>query len=202
MNAQTALVLSPHTDDGELGCGGTMAHLAREGRCRVHYAAFSRGSAIDREVLTAVRYLGVRQSDVVLFDYPTRYFHERRQDILQDLIGLRDRLRPDLVFCPTSDDHHQDHQVITQEAVRAFKAVTLLGYELPWNQTVVQGRCFWPLEKQDVQDKARALACYASQAKRVYMRPEFIWGLAVVRGVQIGVEFAEAFEVLRWVQRR
>jgi LmbE family N-acetylglucosaminyl deacetylase len=200
MNHKTALILAPHTDDGELGCGGTMARLAREG-CRVHYAAFSRGTSIDREVLAAVRYLGVRQNDLVLYDYPSRYFHERRQDILQDLISLRDKRQPDLVFCPSPDDHHQDHQVIAAEALRAFKSATLLGYELPWNQTVSRTRCFWPLDTGDVQAKAAALACYATQSKRQYMRPEFIWGLAVVRGVAIGEKFAEAFEVMRWVQR-
>jgi len=97
---RVVLVLSPHTDDGELGCGGTMARLAEEG-ARLHYAAFSKGSAIDREVLAAVRLLGVHQGGLVLYAYPTRHFPERRQDILRDLIGLRDRIHPDLVFCPS-----------------------------------------------------------------------------------------------------
>jgi len=197
---RVVLVLSPHTDDGELGCGGTMARLAEEG-ARLHYAAFSRGSAIDREVLAAVRLLGVHQGGVVMYDYPTRYFHERRQDILQDILNLRDKIRPDLVFAPSSADTHQDHQVVAAEAARAFKSTTLLGYELPWNATTFETRCFWPLEKRHIEKKVAAVQCYGTQSKRDYTRPEYLWGAAVMRGVCLGngARFAEAFEVIRWV---
>jgi LmbE family N-acetylglucosaminyl deacetylase len=198
--SRVILVLSPHTDDGELGCGGTMARLAEDG-ARIHYVAFSKGSAIDREVLAAVRHLGVHQGGLVVYDYPTRYFHERRQDILQEIINLRDRIQPDLVFCPSSTDTHQDHQVVAAEAERAFKSCTLLGYELPWNATTFETRCFWPLEKRHVAAKVAAVGCYATQSAKQYTRPEFLWGAAVMRGVSLGggARFAEAFEVVRWV---
>lgn len=76
---------------------------------------------------------------------------------------------------------------------------TILGYEMPWNNLSITTSCFSVLEEQDIERKNAALQCYMSQGSRDYINPEFIYGLARVRGAQIGVHFAEAFEVVRVV---
>ena len=200
MQCKTVLILSPHTDDGELGAGGTMSRLARDG-ARLVYVAFSQGSAIDREVLAATSVLGVEMRDVVVFRYPTRMFVAKRQAILQDIIHLKEKYQPDLVLCPSPHDTHQDHEVVSREAQRAFKDRTMLGYELPWNNLVFESRCYWPLSKDDVQAKIKAIGKYKTQRNRAYTRPESIWSTVVMRGVALGVPFAECFEVVRWVVR-
>ena len=139
---QRVLVLAPHTDDGEFGCGGTMARLVEAG-VEVHYHAFSiatrslpEGFAPDtlaREVREATGELGIPESQLVVHDFDVRTFPERRQDILELLVSLWEELRPDAVFQPSHHDVHQDHQTIAQEGLRAFKRTTVLGYEIPWN---------------------------------------------------------------------
>jgi LmbE family N-acetylglucosaminyl deacetylase len=204
--AHTVLILAPHTDDGEFGCGGTTAKLIEDG-ATVVYAAFSTcrhslppelpPDTLAREVEAATAVLGIHELRV--FDYDVRYFSEHRQAILEDLVGLQRRLKPDLVFIPASTDLHQDHQTIHNEAKRAFKHTKTLGYEQPWNNITMTTTLFAKLEERHVALKVKALLEYRSQRGRPYHNEGFLRALAVTRGVQAGGEFAEAFEVVRWL---
>jgi N-acetylglucosamine malate deacetylase 1 len=205
---ERVLVLAPHTDDAELGAGGTISRLIDAG-ATVHCVAFSiaeesvpAGFASDvlaTEVVHAGKALGVDPANVSTFRFPVRRFPSVRQDILEEMINLRRALDPQLVLAPASSDVHQDHQVVSAEAIRAFKNRTILGYELIWNNLRFDGRLSVKLQRQHLERKKAALACYKSQAGRAYLSPEFIEGHARARGVQCGAEFAECFEVLRWV---
>lgn len=208
LHKQRVLILAPHTDDGELGCGASVARFCREGR-EVFYAAFSlctrslpEGMAPDTlaiEVRNATRVLGLKEENLITYDYDVRRFKEFRQDILEELIKIKAQVKPDLVFVPSPTDIHQDHQVISEEGLRAFKNTTLLGYEMPWNNLSFNTRCFIKLEDEDIQVKVNALKEYKSQAHRSYLNENFIRSLATTRGVQIGCKYAEAFEVIRYV---
>lgn len=205
---QRVLVLAPHTDDGELGCGGTIARYCREGR-EVYYVAFSictrslpEGLAPDtlaKEVAAATKVLGIPSENLILYDYDVRRFKEFRQDILEEMVKIGRQLKPDLVFVPSPTDIHQDHQVISEEGLRAFKNTTVLGYEMPWNNLSFNTRSFSILSDEDVTTKVEALKAYKSQAHRSYINENFIRSLATTRGVQIGATWAEAFEVIRFI---
>jgi LmbE family N-acetylglucosaminyl deacetylase len=194
---RTVLVLSPHTDDGELGAGGTIARLVEE-EAEVHYVAFSTGTALDREVLAATHILGIPSERVRILRYPTRLFSENRQKILDDMIQMRGEFPPDLVLAPARHTH-QDHEVIRAEAIRAFKHSTVLGYEQSWNDVLgFIPECYFKLKPRHVRAKCAAWACYTSQRDRVYDK-EVLEGMAAMRGVAVGCRYAEAFEVVRWV---
>lgn len=202
------LVLAPHTDDGEIGCGGTIARFVEEGR-DVYCIAFSAARTsvrpefpddiLETEFKAATRTLGIPVAHARIYNFPVRHFPEHRQAILQTLVDLKRELHPDLVLMPSLHDIHQDHQVIAAEGLRAFKRHTLLGYEMPWNNVVFETRCFIPLKKAHVARKIEALRCYESQAHRSYLSEEFLWSIALTRGTQIEGGYAEAFEVVRWV---
>ena len=202
------LVLAPHTDDGEFGCGGTIAKFIKEGH-EVYYAAFSAcqqsvlpqfpSDILITEVKEATKILGIKPSNLVLFDYDVRTFGYRRQEILDDLIRLRADIKPDLVFIPTITDVHQDHHTIAEEGMRAFKFNSILSYELPWNNFSFTTSSFVHLDEEFIQTKVNALQAYQSQAHRPYSDEDFIRSLARTRGVQIGTKYAEAFELVRWI---
>jgi LmbE family N-acetylglucosaminyl deacetylase len=206
----TVLVLAPHTDDGELGCGGTLHRLVRLGK-KVVYVAFSsceesvpQGFSRDimkQEVKAATSKLGIDVENVILLDYGVRHFPTHRQELLEDLIKLKNELDPDLVFCPSSFDVHQDHSTINAEAKRAFKNTTLLGYEFIWNNFDFKVDCFIELSEENLQGKIAAMAEYRSQHHRQYATEKTIRSMAHFRGVQVGAEYAEAFEVIRWIIR-
>lgn len=205
------LALAPHTDDAELGCGGTLARLLEEG-AGVYVVAFSTAKesmpadvppTLTRDECTeAMRLLGVPAENLTIHDYPVRRFTECRQDVLEELVKLRNQIKPDIVFLPSAHDVHQDHQVIAAEGLRAFKETTVWGYELPWNQVAFSAQAFVTLDRRHLEAKWQALTAYRSQFSlgRPYFTRDFVEGLARVRGTQIKTEYAEAFEVvrLRW----
>jgi len=201
-------VLAPHTDDGELGAGGTISKLIENG-ANVFYFAFSTaeksvpdGFAKDilkTEVINATAKLGIKKENVIIYNYEVRKLNYVRQEILEDLIKHRKELQPDLVLMPSLNDIHQDHSTIAQEGLRAFKNSTILGYELIWNNLTFNTTSFVKLDKKYIQAKSDALKEYKSQEGRDYMSEEFIFSLAKTRGIQIGVQYAESFEVIRWV---
>jgi N-acetylglucosamine malate deacetylase 1 len=200
------LVLAPHTDDGELGCGASMAKLTGEGR-EVFYAAFCLcakslpshlpANALAEECKNATAILGIPSSRLILFDYEVRELPAQRQKILEELIELNKEIKPDLVFLPAVSDIHQDHQVLHQEGLRAFKNTSFAGYELPWNNYSIHTNFFIPVSEKDLKKKIESLKAYQSQSGRNYMQEEFTRSLAKVRGVQANTQFAEAFELYR-----
>jgi LmbE family N-acetylglucosaminyl deacetylase len=208
--AERVLVLAPHTDDAEFGCGGTIARFIEE-RTELFQVAFSSAEAsvpegfrpdiLRFEVREAAAVLGIRQDNLILLSYPVRSFHSCRQEILEDMIRLERDLRPDMVLLPSTHDTHQDHQTIAQEGFRAFKRTTMLGYEVPWNNLTFVTQGFVFLEDRHLDRKIEAIKCYQSQETRPYARADFIRSLAVTRGIQMGAPYAEAFEITRWVRR-
>jgi N-acetylglucosamine malate deacetylase 1 len=164
------LVLAPHTDDGEFGCGGTMARLVERG-VHVRYVAFSIATkslpegfppdTLAREVREATATLGIPEESLTVHDFDVRTFPLVRQDILEILIALWEEWKPDAVFQPSLHDIHQDHQVIAAEGVRAFKRTTILGYEIPWNNFDFKYQAYVALEKKHLERKADALSKYA-----------------------------------------
>ena len=203
------LVLAPHTDDGELGCGGTISRMVEEGR-EVYYAAFSTAAEsvpppfppdiLEKEVREGTKVLGIPAANLLVYKYKVRHLPDMRQEILEELVRIKRDIDPATVFLPSAQDLHQDHQTIHIEGLRAFKTVTVLGYELPWNNLSFDYRHFCVLTRAHVQTKIAALRCYQSQQHRPYTQEEFIWSWAQTRGGQIMVEYAEAFDVLRWVR--
>lgn len=200
------LVLAPHTDDGELGLGGTISKLIEEGK-NVTYVAFSTAQQsvpegfpkdiLKTEVKEATATLGIDPERLIIYDYEVRKLGYARQEILEELIRLKRASNFDLVFIPSLHDIHQDHTTIAQEGLRAFKNTNILGYELIWNNLTFNTQCFVKLDDRHIKSKIAALKAYRSQGARDYLSDDFIYSLARTRGVQAGCTFAEAFEVVR-----
>ena len=202
------LLLSPHTDDGELGCGGTVAKLIEQGK-EVFYVAFSAceqsvlpqfpKDMLITEVKAATSTLGISEDHLILKRFDVRTFNYHRQEILDILIQLREEIKPDTVLIPSLNDIHQDHKTIAEEALRAFKFINVLSYELPWNNLNFNTCAFEVLDEKHVKTKVEALKKYQSQAHRPYANEEFLRSQVRMRGVQVSRKFAEVFEVIRTV---
>lgn len=199
------LVLCAHTDD-EFGCAGTVARLTGAG-AHVRYLALSDCAAsvpdgyppdaLRAECAACTAALGIAPEDVEVGPFEVRHFPRDRQAVLERLVALQRAFEPDLVLLPASSDTHQDHEVVAREGFRAFKRSTVLGYELPQNLVSFHNSAFVALDEATMARKIAALGHYRSQAFRPYSTEAFLRGLGVVRGVQAGAPFAEAFEVVR-----
>ena len=204
------LILAPHTDDGEFGCGGSVVSFIRKGK-QVYYAAFSTAEEsvpepwpkdiLKTEVREATGRLGIPAENLMIFNFKVRELSYHRQEVLEELIKIKKDICPDLVFLPSPNDVHQDHSTVSIEGVRAFKNTSILGYEIPWNNIEFKTEAFVILSEEDINKKIYALDAYNSQKGRNYANEEFIRSLARTRGVQIGSRYAEAFEVIRWVMK-
>lgn len=202
------LVLAPHTDDGELGAGGTINRFINEGN-DVYYVAFSTAEdsvpdgfssdILSKEVKKATKILGIKPDNLTIYGHQVRKLNYVRQEILESLVKLKKEIHPDLVLMPSLHDIHQDHTTIAQEGLRAFKDTSILGYELLWNNLSFDTTCFIKLTEENINAKYNALQMYKSQSNRDYMSKEFIFSHAITRGVQARSNYAEAFEVVRWL---
>ncbi len=206
------LILSPHTDDAELGCGGYISKLVRE-KHEILWVVFSTAedslpkhlpkNTLKREFFNVVRHIKINKSNTLVFNYKVRHLYKYRQDILEELVKLKKTFLPNLVIGPSLNDYHQDHQIVANEMIRAFKSsASIISYELPWNHLNFNTQMFVSLSDIDIKNKIKMLHFYNSQLsmKRHYFSDDFIIGLARVRGAQIGKEYAEAFEVIRWLE--
>lgn len=202
------LVLAPHTDDGEFGCGASVARFIDEGK-DIYYVAFSTAEEsvpdpwpkdiLKAEVKEATNRLGILPDNLIIFRYKVRELSYHRQEILEELVKIKKDIHPDLVFLPSVNDLHQDHSTVSVEGIRAFKDTAVLGYEIPWNNIEFHTEAFISLSEENIDRKVFALDAYNSQKGRSYANEEFVRSLARMRGVQIGIRYAEAFEVIRWV---
>lgn len=206
--SMTILVLAPHTDDGELGAGASIARWSEEGH-DIHYVAFSAcqtaipdgwpTDVLRGEVAEATKHLGIRPDRLHILDFEVRRFARDRQEIMQSMVDLNRDLAPRLVLMPSPDDLHQDHQVVANEGLRAFKRTSIMTYEIAWNNIAFRTTSFVELEERHVETKIRALECYKSQAHRPYANPDFLRSQVRYHGVQAGVTYAETFDILRWI---
>lgn len=201
------VILSPHTDDGEFGVGGSISRFVEEGH-EVYYIAFSTAQksvkpgfpkdALKTEVKKATKVLGIPRKNLFIHNYEVRSFPRNRQAILEKLVQYRKDLQPDIVFMPNRDDMHQDHQIMVNEGIRAFRVnSSIFGYEFPRNNINFCATAFIKLEEKHVNKKVAAIKEYKTQADKFYSSEDYLRSLARVRGVQLDTKYAEAFEAIR-----
>ncbi len=205
------LIISPHTDDGELGAGGSISRFIREGN-DVFHAVFSccedslpeacLPDTLEKEFLAAQFISGIKKENIFVYRNKVRYFPEVRREILESLVKIKKSVKPDIVIAPSLNDFHQDHNVLAMECIRCFKnQSSILSYELPWNNLVSKKSCFIKLTKEDIEKKWNALTSYVSQFElnRPYFSKEYTFAVAKMKGIECGSEYAESFEVMRWI---
>ncbi len=206
---ESILILSPHVDDGIICAGATISRFLNESKT-IYYISFSLGGyknfleKLAREFYQSLKEIGLPKKNSILLDFKARYFKTCRQKILDKIWDLKKEFQPDVIFCPSSCDLHQDHQTIYEETVRAFKGddSSLLGFDFPYNSLNSKHSVFFEVRKKDLEAKWRSLSKYTSQLKRPYMNRDFIFSLAKVRGLQSGCDYAEAFEPIKIVYKR
>jgi len=198
------LAISCHTDDVEVGCGALLHQLASEGYdiCSVvfitSYPNFPDGQLL-AEWHESMTVLGILHR--FTFNYPLRKLYQHRQEILEELLLLKEKMDPDYILTPSITNIHQDHKIVGLEALRAFRDRILWNYELPWNEISFEPQIYVPISVEDLEVKIKALSQYKSQheLKRPYFPEKFTRGMAALRGVEVGLELAEAFVVQRMV---
>jgi|688.fasta_scaffold560831_1 LmbE family N-acetylglucosaminyl deacetylase len=206
---KNVLVMGAHPDDIEFGMGATVSRFKREGKTHTKFIVFSNcdsslpvgfkpGTLVD-ECKESLSVYGVGESEIVFHDFPVRNFDLFRQDILDVIVREYRADLFDSVFFPASSDTHQDHSILSQEAIRACKNSTMLGYEMSWNAFGSKKNYFVEVTEEDLSRKVKSIKKYASQENRVYSSENAQKSFAISSGIEIGKKYAEGFELIRGI---
>jgi N-acetylglucosamine malate deacetylase 1 len=193
--------IGAHPDDIELGCGALIAHIA--GQTDILCVTLSDNQKnplltnLPVEHRLSMATLGVPDERVVLGQFETRRFPQARQEILEYMIDLNRKFQPEIVFVHTKADIHQDHGTITEEALRAFRGVTVLGFDV-----IRSSYGFFPsflveVTEEDVERKVAALAKYKTYEEKYYFNSAITRSTLVRYGALCERPYAEGFDILR-----
>jgi LmbE family N-acetylglucosaminyl deacetylase len=203
LKSNVILAVGAHPDDIELGCGGTISAAAKNGK-KVMAVFLSKGEQSGnpairpKESVEALSLLGVK--DVYFGDFPDTEIPCSREaiDFLEDFYI---KYKPETILTHTVNDIHQDHRQVGWLSISAFRnAPKLLAYETP-RVTPSFAPTYFVDITNCVNDKWDALKCHYSQKTKRYITYESMVNLASFRGSQVSVQAAEAFEVVRYVEK-
>ena len=193
--------IGAHPDDIEIGCGALIAHIASQTEVRCVTLSDNQKNPTLKNVIKehykSMEVLGVSKENVIVGQFETRRFPHFRQEILEYLIDLNKDFHPEIVFVHTKADIHQDHATITEEALRAFRGTTVLGFDV-----IRSSYGFFPsflveVTEADVNKKITALAEYHTYDSKYYFEPEVTRATLIRHGAMAERKYAEGFDILR-----
>jgi LmbE family N-acetylglucosaminyl deacetylase len=152
-----------------------------------------------REHRASMAILGVPEKCDLIETFETRKFPDRRQEVLEYLLKLRREFNPEIVFCHSQNDIHQDHNVVTQEALRAYRGLTLLGFDVVRSSYNFFPHFLVEVNAEDVDAKIKALSQYKTYHDKYYFDPTLLRATMVRHGTLAERQFAEGFDILRIV---
>ena len=197
------LFLGAHPDDIELGCGALLHHIAKHTDVLCVTLSDNQKNPdlqnVKNEHHESMAVLGVPEEKIILGPFTTRVFHDSRQEILEYFLKLRREFHPDLIFVHSKQDVHQDHLTMTDEALRAFRGITVLGFDVVRSSYGFFPHFLVEVTEEDVQKKIEALSKYETYRDRYYFNSDLTRSIMVRHGALAERPFAEGFDILRIV---
>lgn len=194
------LFLGAHSDDIEIGCGGTALRLAREWRdLEVFWVVFgAQGNRAAEAERSANQFLrGIRRKHVVVKDYRDGFFPHVGSDIKDFFEQLKADVSPDLIFTHYRHDLHQDHRVICELTWNTFRNHMILEYEIvKYDGDLGAPNFFVHLNGALCRRKIAYLhQCFLTQNHRAWFSDDTFYSILRLRGVESNApaRYAEAF---------
>lgn len=198
---QRVLFLGAHPDDIELGCGALLHHIVKETDILCVTLSDNQQNPnlknVKDEHYASMATLGIPEEKIVFGPFTTRVFPDSRQEILEYFLKLRRDFKPDLIFVHSRQDVHQDHNTMTEEALRAFRGITVLGFDVVRSSYGFFPHFLVEVTEEDVNKKIEALSKYETYRDRYYFNSELTRSIMVRHGALAEVPFAEGFDILR-----
>jgi LmbE family N-acetylglucosaminyl deacetylase len=199
----SVLCLGAHSDDIEIGAGGTLIGWISKGvHLDVHWCVLSApGSRAIEARSSASAFLdGAASAEIELSQFRDGFFPYQGTEIKLWMERLKPRVHPDVIFTHRRDDAHQDHREISRLTWNTFRDHLILEYEIPkWDGDIGQPNLYVPLTAVSLERKIDILASrFTSQRIKDWFDDEVFRGLARLRGMECRApdRYAEAF-VLR-----
>jgi LmbE family N-acetylglucosaminyl deacetylase len=189
------LCLGSHSDDIEIGCGGTLLTLRDQQVDHVTWVVFSGTGDRESEAKRSAARLSPAPHDIDVLDFKDGYFPfhaERIKDYFEELKG---RVNPNLIFTHCLRERHQDHRTIAELTWNTFRDHLILEYEVPkFEGDLEQTNVYVPLARDVVEEKvALLMSGFESQKSRRWFSEETFRGLMRLRGIESNADHAEGF---------
>ena len=202
-SGKRVLFLGAHPDDIELGCGALLHHIVKKTEVLCVTLSDNQKNPdlqnVKGEHFESMSVLGVPKESIILGPFTTRIFPDSRQDILEYFLKLRKDFKPDLIFVHSKQDVHQDHNTMTEEALRAFRGITVLGFDVVRSSYDFFPHFLVEVTEDDVDKKIEALSKYETYRDRYYFNSELTRSIMVRHGALAELPFAEGFDIIRIV---
>jgi len=201
--SKTVLFVGAHPDDIEVSCGGTIFKY-NDLEYEVIYLCMSncldlkRNQNISMDWAAAVKFMGNPESH--WYKYTNRKLASEHMEIRKNLEWFRDNNPIDMVFCPNLSDLNQDHSYLGRECLSVFRETTVLAYEVPRSSHNFKPNYYVRLTEKQMRDGMNLAGLYGTQLHLPYMSTDNRLANYKHRGNEIGASFAQAFEVLRYVE--
>jgi LmbE family N-acetylglucosaminyl deacetylase len=196
----SVLCLGAHSDDIEIGCGGTILHLlASYCKCDVTWVVFCAKAQRRREALSSASCFlkDARRKTIITKGYKESFFPYRGEEIKGFFEQLKKRVAPDLIFTHYRHDLHQDHRVICELTWNTFRNHQILEYEIPkYDGDLGQPNVYIPLTQSLCENKVRYLMeGFSTQRSRQWFSEDTFYSLLRLRGIEVNApdKYAEAF---------
>jgi LmbE family N-acetylglucosaminyl deacetylase len=191
------LCLGAHSDDLEIGCGGTILRLLDEHPgSSVHWVVFSASPEREREARASAQAFtaAAASSTVLTKTFRESFFPAQWVEIKEFFEEVRRAFEPDLVLCHHRDDLHQDHKTIAELTWNTFRNHLVLAYEIPkYEGDLGKPNVYVPLSRELADRKVSLiLEHFVSQAGRTWFRPDTFHGLMSVRAIECNAPSARA----------
>ena len=199
----SVLFVGAHPDDIEIGCGALLASVSSTAEVLCVTLSENREKPEHKHLVDehyrSMAVLGVAAERAIVESFETRNFPRDRQAILEYLYELNRTHRPDIVFVHSQADIHQDHAVVTMEALRAFRGTTVLGFDVLRSSYGFFPDFLVEVSKGDVEKKILALSKYENYSDKYYFDREIVRATLIRHGALAERPFAEGFDILRIV---
>ncbi len=196
----SVLCLGAHSDDIEIGCGGTILRLLQTYRnCHVTWVVFCADKARKREAITsAKRFLrGAKANTIITKAFKESFFPYRGEEIKAFFEQLKARVAPDLILSHYRHDLHQDHRLICELTWNTFRNHLILEYEIPkYDGDLGQPNVYVSLSKELCDIKVKYLMeVFSTQRSRQWFTEDTFYSLLRLRGIEAPglTKYAEAF---------
>ena len=197
------IFLGAHPDDIEIGCGALIHNIVKKTDILCVTLSDNQKNPdlkkVRDEHFASMKVLGVSEEKIIFGPFVTRVFPDSRQDILEYFLKLRADFKPDLIFTHSKQDVHQDHNTMTDEALRAFRGITVLGFDVVRSSYGFFPHFLVEVTEEDVNKKIEALSKYDTYRDRYYFNSELTRSIMVRHGALAERPFAEGFDILRIV---
>lgn len=195
----TLLCLGAHSDDIEIGCGGTLLYLKSAlPHLKIHWIVFSAVGARGVEAAkSAELFTSGCEKEILLKDFRDGflpYCGDKVKDMFEE---LKNRMKPDLIFTHWQGDAHQDHRLLSELTWNTFRNHLILEYEIPkYDGDLGRPNVFVPLDAPLYEDKVNYLfQAFASQSVKRWFDRDLFLGFMRIRGMESNSSsgYAEAF---------